>query len=275
MTVTDRSGINAASSAVPAGAGLGVTQRRVLAAEALKFGSLRSLRWVLLVSVLSIIAAGVSPALTELLAGTDPAGGPGAGSDPTGGALSGISFTQLLIAALGALVVTSEYATGLIRATFSAVPRRLPVLWAKSVVAAAVTFVATLAAVVVSFFVAQAVLSAADVAISLSAPGVLRALVGSALYLAVTAVLAVAFGFLLRSAIGAIAALFALLFVLPLLGMLVPAIDPYLPNSAGAAILNTGPTADGLPPWTGLGVFALYAAAALTAAAITLTRRDT
>jgi ABC-type transport system involved in multi-copper enzyme maturation permease subunit len=270
-TTTDRP---LASSRGAAPAVTAVTQRRVIAAEGIKARGLRSTRWLLLASVLSIVAAGIFPALGVLLADIAPAEAAGGGTDPTGGALTGVSFTQLLIAALGVLLITSEYTTGLIRATFTAVPRRLPVLWAKAIVAAAGTLVGTLGAVLVTFLTAQAVLSAADVSVSLGTPGVLRALVGSALYLAVTAVLAVGFGALLRSAIGALAALFGLLFVLPLLGMLVPQIDPYLPSNAGAAIMQTGSAAGGLSPWAGLGVFTLYAAAALAAAAVALTRRD-
>ncbi|MGY1616802.1 hypothetical protein ACI797_08655 [Geodermatophilus sp. SYSU D00691] len=254
-----------------AAAGMRVTPTRVLAAETIKLRSLRSSRWLLAISVLSIVAAGVTPALGVLLAGIPPAGG---GTDPTGGALTGVSFTQLLVAALGVLIVTSEYVTGLIRVTFTAVPRRLPVLWAKAAVVAVVTFAATLTAALVAFFTGKAVLAAADVTISLTAPGVLRAVVGSALVLALTAVLGVAFGSLLRSAIGAVAALFGVLFVLPLLGMLLPQLDPYLPGNAAAAVMQTGSAGGGLSPWVGLGVFALYAAAALTAAAVALVRRD-
>jgi hypothetical protein len=271
MTTTHRP---RTAPAAPAEPGIRVTQRRVLAAEGIKLRSLRSARWLLVVSALSIVAAGVFPALGVLLADVPPAGSEGGGTDPTGGALTGISFAQLLIAALGVLVVTSEYATGLIRATFTAVPRRLPVLWAKATVAAVATFAGTLAAALIAFVTAQVVLAAADVAISLSTPGVLRAIVGSAVVLAVTAVLAVAFGFMTRSAIGALAALFGLLFVLPLVGMLLPQVEPYLPSSAGAAITQIGSGIGGLPPLAGLVVFALYAAAALTAAAVTLTRRD-
>ncbi|SFU06927.1 hypothetical protein SAMN05660657_05336 [Geodermatophilus amargosae] len=270
-TITDRS---QATPTAAAATGIRVTQRRVFAAEAIKFRSLRSTGWLLVASVLSIVAAGLFPALGVLLGGLDPAGGEGSRTDPTGGALTGVSFTQLLIAALGVLVVTSEYTTGLIRASFAAVPRRLPVLWAKAAIAAAVAFVATLAAALTAFLAVKVVLAAADVTISLTTPGVARAVVGASLLLAVTAVLGVAFGALLRSAVGAVAALFGLLFVTPLLGMLSPQISPYLPGNAGAAVVQTGATAGSLPPWAGLGVFSLYAVAALTAAAVALTRRD-
>jgi hypothetical protein len=265
-TTTDRSRIERTAAA-----DIRVTQTRVLAAETIKLRSLRSSRWLLAGSVLSIVAAGVTPALGVLLAGIPPAGG---GTDSTGGALTGVSFTQLLVAALGVLIVTSEYVTGLIRVTFTAVPRRLPVLWAKAAVVAVVTFAATLTAALLAFFTSKAVLAAADVTISLTAPGVVRAVVGSALVLAITAVLGVAFGSLLRSAVGAVAALFGVLFVLPLLGMLLPQIDPYLPSSAAAAAMQTGSAGEGLSPWVGLGVFGLYAAVALTSAGVAVLRRD-
>ncbi|MGR7026046.1 hypothetical protein [Geodermatophilus sp. URMC 62] len=270
MTTTDRPATGVAAGRV---SGLRVTRRRVVAAEGIKLRSTRSVRWLLVVSVLSIVAAALSAALTATLADVPPPDGGGGGTDPLGAALTGVSFTQVLVAALGVLVVTSEYSTGLIRATLTAVPQRLSVLWAKTVVTAVVVFVAMLAAALVSFSAAQAVTSS-DVSISLGDPGVLRALVGSALYLAVTSVLGVAFGWLLRSAIGAMAALFGLLFVVPLLGMLLPQTEPYLPTNAGSAIMQIGSLDGVLSPWAGLGVFSLYAVIALSAAAAALVRRD-
>ncbi|PRY48983.1 ABC-type transport system involved in multi-copper enzyme maturation permease subunit [Geodermatophilus tzadiensis] len=269
-TTTDR------RDTAPAAAELRVTQLRVLTAEAIKFRSLRSNWWLVVASVLSVLAAGVSPALITALTAGDPGAGEPGGTDAVGGALSGVSFTQLLIAALGILVVTGEYTTGSIRTTFTAVPGRLPVLWAKAVLVAVVSAAATLAAVVTAFFTAQAVLGGTGTSISLGTPGVPRAIVGAALYLGTTAVLGAAVGALLRSAVGAMAAVFGLLFVLPVVGLLVPQVDPFLPTNAGAAVMQTGPVAgETLPPWAGLGVFALYAAVALAAAALALARRDT
>lgn len=269
-TTTDRP---ATGAAVSRSSGARVTQRGVLAAEGLKLRSTRPVRWLLVASVLSIVAAALSAALTATLADVPPSESDGGASDPLGAALTGVSFTQVLVAALGILVVTGEYSTGLIRATFAAVPKRLPVLWAKAILTAVVVFVATLAAAHISFFTARAVMST-DASGSLGDPGVFRALVGSALYLAVTAVLALAFGWLLRSAIGAMGALLGVLFVVPLLGMVVPEIEPYLPNNAGSAIMQIGISDGALSPWAGIGVFSLYAAIALGAAAVALTRRD-
>jgi ABC-2 type transport system permease protein len=258
---------------VPASAvdGVRVTGRRVLAAEWIKARSARSTWWLLAASVASLAAAGVSPALTFTLAGDTSSD---ATADATGGALSGVSFTQLLVASLGVVLVSSEYGSGLVRATFTAVPARLPVLVGKAGIAAVATFTAALAALVAAFVAAQAVLAGADVDISLSDPGVLRAVVGAALLLAVSAVLGTAFGWLVRSTAGALAAVFAFLFVLPLVGLLVPGITPYLPSNAGMAILQTGPGAGPLSPWAGLGVFAGYTAVLLGVAGYLLRRRD-
>jgi ABC-2 type transport system permease protein len=248
-----------------------VTGRRVLAAEWIKARSARSTWWLLAGSAASLAAAGVSPALTFTLAGDSSSA---ATADATGGALSGVSFTQLLIAAVGVVLVSSEYASGLVRATLTAVPARLPVLAGKAGVAAVATFATALAAVLAAFVAAQAVLAGADVNISLSDPGVLRAVLGAALLLAVTAVLGTAFGWLVRNTAGALAAVFSFLFVLPILGLFVPGVMPYLPSNAGMAILQIGPGAGSLSPWAGLGLFVGYTAALLVVAGYVLRRRD-
>lgn len=248
-----------------------ITGARVMTAEWIKFRSTRSAWWILAGSVLSIAAAGISPALTVALGGTasdDPT------TDPTGGALAGVSFTQLLVGALGALLVSSEYSTGLVRSTLVAVPRRLPVLWAKVLVAASVTFGAALVTVLATFLTARAVLSSVGITVSLTHSGVLRALVGAALFLSLTAALGAGFGWLVRSTAGALSALFGFLFVLPLLGLLVPSITAYLPTNAGAAVLQAEPAAGSLSPWLGLGVYVGYTAVVLGAAASLLRRRD-
>ena len=250
---------------------LRVTGRRVLAAEWIKLRTLRSTWWLLAAAVLSIVAAGVSPALTLHLGGD---GADTGATDPTGGALSGVSFTQMIVAALGVVLVTSEYGTSLIRATLAAVPTRLPVLWGKAVAVAAAVLAATATAVVATFLTARAVLAAADVSISITTPGVFRALIGSALLLAVTGVLGVGFGWLVRSTAGGLAAVFGFLFVLPVVGLLVPAVSPYLPSNAGAAVMQTGSVAGSLPPWLGLGLFGVHTAVVLAAGALVLRRRD-
>jgi hypothetical protein len=96
--------------------------------------------------------------------------------------------------------------------------------------------------------------------------------VGSALFLTVTAVLGAGLGWLLRSTGGALAGLYAFLFLPSALGLVVPSALPYLPGNAGTAILQVGDSA--LSPWDGLALYAPYAAAALLASAVVLVRRD-
>ena len=198
--------------------------------------------------------------------------------------LAGLQLSQLALGVLGALVVTNEYTTGVIRATLAAVPQRRTVLAAKAVVFSAVVFVVGEVASFVAFFVGQAILSSKHLETHLGAPGVLRAVIGGGLYLTVLGLLALGLGFLVRHTAGAIATLFGLLLVLPGIVAALPqswqdTIERWLPVNAGQAIFRHGREAIGggvhsLAPWTGLGVFCAYAAAALIAAAVLLNRRD-
>jgi len=257
-----------------------VTLGRVIASEWVKLRSLRSTGWTLLAAVAAIIGLGILFSYLTTQSGGQPAGPGGDGPlDPTGVSLGGVFLAQLAVGVLGVLVVSGEYATGMIRSTFIAVPKRLPVLWAKSLVFSLVTFVLTAAASVTAFFAGQAVLSGQDLQTSLSAPGVTRAVVGAALYLTVVGLLGVALGWLLRSTAGAISALFGLLLVLPIIGQLLPAswgqdVTPYLPSNAGQAIMSVVSQPSAMAPWTGFGLFAGYTALALAAAAVVLKRRD-
>jgi hypothetical protein len=191
--------------------------------------------------------------------------------------LVGVNLAQLTVGVLGALVITAEYTTGMIRATLGAVPKRLPVLWGKLAVFAPVTFVLTLAASFAAFLGGQALLGTHG--IPLSTPGALRAVFGVALYLTVLSVLAVALGFIIRNTAGAITALVALLIVLPAVAAALPdswqkSIVPYLPSTAGQAVYMTHQVPNSLHPWAGFALFGGYAAVAVGAAGFALCRRD-
>ena len=197
--------------------------------------------------------------------------------DPTAVSLTGVQLAQLAIGVLGVLLVAGEYATGTIRVSLAAVPRRLPVLWGKAIVFALTTLVLCLPATLAAFLVGQSILSAERLDISLSHPGVPRAVLGSALLLSAVGLLGLGLGALLRSA--AVAGLFGLLFGPQLLAGLLPAawsdrLYPYLPVPAGAAVANVRPDPAALAPWTGFGLFCLYTAVVLALAAWQLRRRD-
>jgi ABC-2 type transport system permease protein len=257
----------------------GVTQPRVVRSEWTKFWTVRSTRWSLLVATVLTIGF---PILASTIISThwgSQSPHERATFNPLDPALIGSQIAQLAIGVLGVLVVSGEYSTGMIRATLTAVPKRLPVLWAKAGVFAVVTFVLMLPSVLIAYFASQWILGRHDASYSWHHPGVARAVIGAALYLVVVAVLTVGIGAILRSTAGGIAAFAAVFFVLPPLMNVLPsswndAISPYLPSEAGRAVIQLTRDSSSLAPWTGFGVFAAYAAVALAAGAVVLKLRD-
>jgi ABC-2 type transport system permease protein len=260
---------------------LRVTQARVARSEWTKLYTLRSTRYSLLVAtVLTIGFPLLFSAVTSSHWGHMNAH-ERADRHPLDIALAGVNVSQLAIGVLGVLIITGEYSTGMIRSTFSAVPRRLPVLWAKIGVYAVVAFVLMLPAVLIAFWASQAILSRHHILqISFSQAGVARAVIGGALYLVMIGVFALALGAIVRNTAGGIATFAAILFVIPPLMNVLPtswnnAASPYLPSNAGRAVFSLHHGSDSLAPWPGFGLFAAYTAVAIAIAAVLLVRRDT
>lgn len=269
------------SVAIPRFAHVGkVTQARVALSEWTKLHSLRSTRWSLLVAVVFTIGL---PLLFATVVGShwphmDPR--ERANRHPLDVALAGVNLSQLAIAVLGVLAITGEYSTGMIRATFTAVPKRLPVLWAKAAVYAVVTAVLMVPSVLAAFWGSQAILSHYHILqISLSHGGVLRSVLGGAVYLTMLSVFALAIGAIVRNTAGGIASFVALFFVIPPLMNVLPqswndAISPYLPSSAGRDVFSLTHGAHDLSPTAGFALFAAYTVCAIAVAAVLLVRRD-
>jgi ABC-2 type transport system permease protein len=245
----------------------------VVRAEWTKLWSVRSTYWALLGTAVAIVG----------LAAVFAATGPSSPADPAAYGLSGFFQAQLGAAALGALAITGEYATGSIRATLTATPQRMAVLSAKTVVVAATTAAVGIAAAFVACAVAARVFAGRGIAVALMDPGVLRAVIGAGLYLAVLAVLALALGAVIRSSVGTIAVVVTLMLVLPGIAGALPdtwqgGVVAWLPAEAGQAVIGRTRFAaagtDLLAPWTGFAVLCGYAAVALAAAAIALESRD-
>ncbi|MCU1488778.1 MAG: putative transporter transrane protein [Acidimicrobiaceae bacterium] len=199
--------------------------------------------------------------------------------DATRTSLIGVFFAQLVIGVLGVLVVTSEYGTGTIRATFSAAPRRPLVLAAKTAVFAAVSLVISEVVAFISYFLGQALLSAPATNTSLGSPGALRAVVGSGLYLCVLGLIALGLGVLIRHTAGAIGAFVGVLLVLPLIISALPSsiandLQRFLPANIGSSIVSLHPGSHNFAPWTGFAVLAVYAVVLLVVGGILLVRRD-
>jgi hypothetical protein len=247
----------------------------VMRAELTKFRSVSSTAWSLLSAVALIIGFGILYAMVRV---TRPPADP-AGFDAVGVSLAGVQVAQLAVGVLGVMVITNEYANGLIRTTFAAVPRRTPVLRGKAGVLAIAIFALSLPAVFGAFFTGQSVLSAEHLDVSLAEPGVARAVVGAALYLVVVALLGLGLGAIVRHTAGGVAAMFAVLLGPQMLTGFLPAgladdLYPWLPSPAGLAITTARPDSALLSPWTGFAVFLLYATAVLALGAWRLRRRD-
>ncbi|HEY8316015.1 MAG TPA: hypothetical protein VIG35_04045 [Gaiellaceae bacterium] len=261
-----------------------VTQARVVRSEWTKFRSLRSTRYTLVAGVGATIVFAVIPALINAHRWSTMSLQDKLTFNPLETSLIGVATAQLAIGVLGVLMITGEYSTGMIRATFCAVPGRLPVLWAKTAVFGALTLILSVPAMLIAFFSAQAILAGhtlfgRDIAVSISDPGVARVVVGGGLYLTLIGLFGLALGFLLRNTAAGIAAFAAILFVIPPLLNVLPAswddaVSPYLPSNAGQAIMQFGSPSHTLGPWTGLGLFAAYTAGLIAAAALLLRRRD-
>ncbi len=257
-----------------------VTQLRVIRSEWTKLRTLRSTRWSLLAAVISMGGLGALIAAVQMSRWTRLDPGERLRYDAINTGVGGYHLAQLAIGVLGVLVISGEYSTGMIRSSLMAVPRRLPVLWAKVIVFALVTFVIMLIASLGSFFAVQAIVTQHHVQHSLSDPGALRTVIGTALFLSVLGILCVGLGGLIRNTAGGIAAFVGLLFVLPGISAILPsstndAISPYLPLNAGTTIASHSfDNSHHLSPWGGFALFCGYAAVALIAAAVTLRRRD-
>lgn len=250
---------------------------RVLASEWIKFRTLRSTWATLLVAAAAMIGLGalICWATSNRWSHLPPE--EMAAFEPVTHSLAGTGMAQLAIAVLGVLLITGEYATGMIRSTFAAVPHRLPVLWAKTLLWGVMAFVTMLVSSVIAFFLGQHLLGAHGTTIH--AHGAVRALVANAGYLALIGVLATAFGSIIRNTAGGIAILVGLLLVVPTLGLLLPSdwqphILPYLPSNAGQSMYSIHRDLHTLSPLGGLLTLVIWCVVSLVVAAVLMRRRD-
>lgn len=250
----------------------------VMRSEWTKLVSVRSTWWTAVVAVLATL--GLAVALCARWAHNirlNPL--QDVGFDPTNTSLSGIYLAQIAVGTLGVLAISSEYGTGMIRATLGAVPQRHALLAAKGLTFAIVTFVVGELVSFAAFGLGQLVLSDAHAGASLGDPGVLRSVFGAGLYLTAVGLLGFGLGALVRHTAGALSAFFGVLFALTALVDLLPTtwrndVIKFLPANSGSQIFTVLRTHDSLTPWVGLGVFCLYPAAALVGAFVLIGRRD-
>jgi ABC-2 type transport system permease protein len=270
------------ADSVPAPVARPVGFGRLMHSEWTKIRSVRSTVWSLILLVVATWG------LTALFVGlgaanwdqTDPQDRAQIVADPTSVILgSGLLLGQLAICVLGVMVIASEYSTGMIRASLLAVPKRLPMLAAKTTVFGLLVLVTGVVVSFGAFFIGQPLLPD-EAPVSLSDPGVLRAVVGGGLYLALLGLFALAIGAIVRHTAAGITGVIGFVLVLSPLAQLLPGsfgdhVHAYLPTEAGHLIAQARQAPnDLLTPWQGYGVFAIWTAAVFVIAAILLKRRD-
>ena len=248
--------------------------------EWIKLRTLRSTGWGF--GILAVSMVGFAVLVNALLSAhwSHMSAGDRATFDPTNQAFTGLIIGQLVVAVLGVLTITSEFSSGLVRATFAAVPRRPLVLAAKVVVFGGTALIAGEVLTFVAFFAGEAVLHGGAPHVTLATPGVLRAVVMAGAYVCLCGLFGLGLGAIIRHSAGAIAAVIGVIFAIPFLLLPLPDsvrndIAKFLPEQiAASSITAVVPEAHNLSPWAGLGMLCLYAAILLGVGAFLLARRD-
>ena len=251
----------------------------LLRSEWTKLRSLRSTMWTLGITV--VLGIGISALATAETRAhwSSMSLGDRLSFDPTGTSLIGVFVGQLTIGVLGVLVMSGEYGSGTIRATFAASPRRPLLLAAKAAVFGAVALCVAEFVAFISYFLGQALLSAPATHTTLASPGALRAVVGSGLYLCLIGLFALGLATIIRHTPGAISAFLGILLVVPIIVRALPnslalEIEKFMPDHIGTAVVSLQRGADSFPPWVGLLLLCGYATLALVLGGALLVRRD-
>jgi ABC-2 type transport system permease protein len=256
--------------------------RYALHAEWTKLRTLASTFWLLLAAAALTVTVGAAAAAATRC----PAGG--CADDPAKISLTGIYLGQAVVAVLAVLAVSGEYGTGMIRLTLSAMPRRLTVLAAKAVVLGGLILVTGTIAVLPSLLAGRLILPGHGIGPSHGYPAlspgdgpVLRAALGSVLYLVLVALLSIGAATAVREAAASIGVVLGLLYLFPIIAAvagspdLARRIQQVGPMTAGLAIqATTGLNSLPISPWAGLGVLAAWAAGALLLGGLLLRLRD-
>ncbi len=247
----------------------------VLKAEWVKLRTVRSTWW----TVVAIFVLGAGLTIAMCWGNADWLASPGANESPGSFITWGMMIAPICAVILGALAVTTEYGTGMIRSSFAAVPSRSKVVAAKAILVAGVLFVVGTVTALVGYFGGNYFLDREGIGMALEGD-VLRAMYGSGLYLAGIGLFTVAVGFVLRHTAGTVSVVLALMLVLGNMVMLVPGtlgewLEKLMPGNAGGALatpVSFNPNL--LEPWAGFGVFTIEVAVLLALAFAVVRRRD-
>src|ERR1700722_2268730 len=252
------------------------TIRRALKSEWTKLRTLPSTWRTAVIAVAISIGLGAVLCISQAHQWTTMTTAQRATFDPTACSLGGFFLVgAVLLGSLGVRVVSAEYATGMIRSTFTATPIRRLVLGSKAAVVAAFAFPVALLATVVSFVIGQQVFAAKHLGVSFGHPGVAQAVVFAAFAVSLVAIIGVGLGGLIRHTAGATTALVLFIVGGAVLGQFLPAgLRQYLPGTALEAAVTVNHSAGLLRPDAAIAVLGLYAVVALGAAVLRVAHRD-
>lgn len=253
--------------------------RDVLVSEWTKLRSVRSTYWCVLLAIILGIGLGAAISAGSAAGYSDQSAHDRALFDPAAISLAGLFFAQLALGVFAIMTVSAEYSTGMIRTTVAAVPRRGYVLAAKAMLVALVSFVTSIAVAFTAFPIGQAILNRHHLGVSLGDPHVARAVLGGGLYIGALSMMALGLAVIIRHTAGAITALVAVVFIIPIVTQLLPDsiqhnFSRYLPANAGSAITNVVQSPNSLGPWTGYAVFLGWVALVIGAGYYLLRTRD-
>ncbi|MDQ0680807.1 ABC-2 type transport system permease protein [Arthrobacter pascens] len=278
----------------------GVSFTGVLRSEWIKLWSLMSTRILLVLTLAAIIGVGALAVLIrfsyldsvartardqgqtmtpEMMEQTFP---PGSGFDLYNLPNAGLQIGILVLGSLAVLFISSEYATGMIRSTMNAVPKRTPAFLAKAILLAVISYVITTVAAVATFLIAMPVFQGLGFDLDWSTDGVLYSVFTGGLYVAGVALIGLSLGALLRNSAGGITVLVGLFFVLSIAASfmtLIPGdfwkhVPQYIPSEAGGRFLSIGHVDGIIDPWHGGLIFLGYVLLFLVPAMIVLKKRD-
>ncbi|MGP4000217.1 ABC transporter permease [Streptomyces sp. 8N706] len=251
---------------------------QVLQSEWTKIRSVRSTVWTLSLALVVTLALGALISIVSKASFDDMSTRDQVTFDPTYVSFAGMGLGQLAMIVFGVLVVSTEYSTGMIRTSLAAVPQRATFLFSKIAVASALAFAVGMVTSFGAFFLGQALLG--DHRAQIGDPGVLRAVFGGGLYMGLIAMFSMGVAAMLRSPMLSLGILMPFFFLISnILGNVdaTRKVGQYLPDQAGSKVMQViSPPDDTAPygPWGGLGVMALWVAAALIGGCLVLRRRD-
>ncbi|SDX00700.1 hypothetical protein SAMN04487917_104183 [Arthrobacter sp. yr096] len=278
----------------------GVTFGGVVKSEWIKLRSLTSTVILLAVTLIATVGVGAlavlirftfldqmiqqakdagQPVTPEMLTQSFP---PGSGFDLYNLPNAGIQIGTLVLGSLAVLFISSEYATGMIRSTMNAVPKRIPAFAAKALILVVISYVITTIAAVLTFLIAMPVFQGLDIDLDWSTDGVMYSIFTGGLYVAGVALIGLSLGTLLRNSAGGVTVLVALFFVLSIASgflSLVPGdfwkyVPQYIPSEAGGRFLSIGHIDGIIDPWQGGLIFLGYVLLFFIPAMFVIKKRD-